>query len=57
MACKKAIKGNRELSVAEMETLVENVLMLDDINTCPHGRPITVKMSKYSIEKQFKRIV
>ncbi len=57
MACKKAIKGNRELSRAEMEALVENVLMMDDINTCPHGRPITVKMSKYSIEKQFKRIV
>ena len=57
MACKKAIKGNRELSMPEMETLVENVLAMEDINTCPHGRPITVKMSKYSLEKQFKRIV
>lgn len=57
MACKKAIKGNRELSMPAMETLVENVLAMEDINTCPHGRPITVKMSKYSLEKQFKRIV
>ncbi len=57
MACKKAIKGNRELSMPEMEALVEKVLAMDDINTCPHGRPITVKMSKYSLEKQFKRIV
>ena len=57
MACKKAIKGNRELSMLEMETLVEKVLAMDNINTCPHGRPITVKMSKYSLEKQFKRIV
>ncbi len=57
MACKRAIKGNRELSMAEMQALVEKVLKLDDINTCPHGRPITVKMSKYSLEKQFKRIV
>ena len=57
MACKKAIKGNRELSIKEMEILVEKVVNMKDINTCPHGRPIMVKMSKYSLEKQFKRIV
>lgn len=57
MACKRAVKGNRDLSVAEMESLVERVLAMPDINTCPHGRPIMTKMSKYSLEKQFKRIV
>ena len=57
MACKKAIKGNRELGVKEMEVLVEKVVNMKDINTCPHGRPIMVKMSKYSLEKQSKRIV
>ena len=57
MACKKAIKGNRELGIKEMEALVEKVVNMKDINTCPHGRPIMVKMSKYSLEKQFKRIV
>jgi len=57
MACKRAIKANHELSAKEMETLVEKVLALKDINTCPHGRPIMIKMSKYSLEKQFKRIV
>ena len=57
MACKRAVKGNRELSMPEMESLVERVLAMPDINTCPHGRPIMTKMSKYSLEKQFKRIV
>ncbi len=57
MACKRAIKANHELSKNEMEILVEKVLSLKDINTCPHGRPIMIKMSKYSLEKQFKRIV
>ncbi|MBQ7900534.1 MAG: DNA mismatch repair endonuclease MutL [Clostridia bacterium] len=57
MACKRAVKGNRELSMPEMESLVERVLAMTDINTCPHGRPIMTKMSKYSLEKQFKRIV
>ncbi len=57
MACKRAIKANHELSLKEMEVLVEKVLSLKDINTCPHGRPIMIKMSKYSLEKQFKRIV
>ena len=58
IACKKALKGNKTLSIDEMKRLCERVLSLGDgINTCPHGRPIMIKMSKYSLEKQFKRIV
>lgn len=57
MACKRAVKGNHELSKQEIESLCERVLSLPDINTCPHGRPIMTKMSKYQLEKQFKRIV
>ena len=57
VACKKAIKGNRHLTDVEMESLVEDVFKLGAINTCPHGRPICVKMTKYELEKQFKRIV
>ncbi len=57
IACKKALKGNRILSTKEMEILYERVKALDNINTCPHGRPIEIKMTKYQIEKQFKRIV
>ena len=58
IACKKALKGNSVLSEKEQKALAEKVLSLGEgINTCPHGRPIMIKMTKYSLEKQFKRIV
>lgn len=57
IACKSAVKANMAMSKIEMETLVRNVLRLKNINTCPHGRPIIVTMSKKEIEKEFKRIV
>ena len=57
MACKRAIKGNTRLSVKEMEALCEKVFAFDSINTCPHGRPIMTSMTKYELEKNFKRIV
>ena len=57
MACKRAVKGNHALSQKEAESLLERLLALKDINTCPHGRPIMIEMSKYQLEKQFKRIV
>lgn len=57
VACKRAVKGNHALTKPEMERLCERVLALPGINTCPHGRPIMIKMSKTELEKQFKRIV
>lgn len=57
IACKAAIKANKKLSEKEMESLIREVFSLEGVSTCPHGRPITVKMSKYQIEKMFKRIV
>lgn len=57
MACKRAIKGNTHLGMAEMEALCEKVFAFDSINTCPHGRPIMTSMTKYELEKNFKRIV
>ena len=57
IACKSAVKANMKMSAAEMETLVRYVLRLKNINTCPHGRPIIITMSKKEIEKEFKRIV
>ena len=57
MACKKALKGNTKLGAREMEALCEKVLSFDSINTCPHGRPIMTSMTKYELEKNFKRIV
>lgn len=57
MACKAAVKGNMSLSVAEMEALIDELLDLEDPYHCPHGRPTIISMSKYELEKKFKRIV
>lgn len=57
MSCKAAVKGNDELSSAEMDELIEELLTLDNPYNCPHGRPTIISMSKYEIEKKFKRIV
>ncbi len=57
IACRGAVKANAVLSHSEMKTLLDEVFSLNGINTCPHGRPITVEFTKSFIEKQFKRIV
>ena len=57
IACKAAVKANHALSFEEQKNLAERVLDFDNINTCPHGRPITISMSKKELEKLFKRIV
>lgn len=57
ISCKAAIKANMEISEMEMDSLVRKVFNLKNINTCPHGRPIVISMSKKEIEKDFKRIV
>ncbi len=57
IACKAAIKANHSLSLIEMEALVKRIYSLKNINTCPHGRPIMISMSKTKIEKEFGRIV
>ncbi len=57
MACKAAVKGNHQMSFQEMEALIEELLSLDNPYHCPHGRPTIISMSKYEIEKKFKRIV
>lgn len=57
MACKAAVKGNNSLSRQEAELLIEQLLELDNPYNCPHGRPTIISMSKYEVEKKFKRIV
>lgn len=57
MACKASVKGNMKMSRAEMEELIDELLTLDNPYNCPHGRPTIISMSKYEIEKKFKRIV
>lgn len=57
MACKAAVKGNNTLTYEEADQLIEQLLELDNPYNCPHGRPTIISMSKYEIEKKFKRIV
>lgn len=57
MACKAAVKGNHSLSEAEAGALIDELLKLEDPYHCPHGRPTIISMTKYEIEKKFKRIL
>lgn len=57
IACKGAVKANMHLHESEIKQLLDNIFALPEINTCPHGRPITIAFTKDFIEKQFKRIV
>ena len=56
-ACKAAIKANDENSPAELSEIVRRVLEDDNIRYCPHGRPVVFKLTKYELDKQFRRIV
>ena len=57
MSCKAAVKGNSRLSAAEVETLIGELLELENPYHCPHGRPTIIAMTKRELEKKFKRIV
>jgi DNA mismatch repair protein MutL len=57
MSCKAAVKGNHTLSLPEIEALIDELLTLENPYNCPHGRPTIISMSKYELEKKFKRIV
>lgn len=57
MSCKAAVKGNNTLSYKEAHELLSKLMSLDNPFNCPHGRPTMIKMSKYELEKKFKRIV
>ena len=53
---KAAVKGNNKLSFKEADTLIEQLLQAKNPYTCPHGRPTIISLSKYELEKKFKRI-
>ncbi len=57
MACKAAVKGNDKLTYEEAEALINKLLNLVNPFTCPHGRPTIIELTKYELEKKFKRIV
>ncbi len=56
-ACRAAIKSGHDTTLPEMEELVRHLLLHDEIKSCPHGRPVAVQLTKYELEKLFKRIV
>ena len=57
MSCKAAVKGNNKLSEAEVNKLIDELLTLENPYNCPHGRPTIISMSKYELEKKFKRVL
>ena len=57
MACKAAVKGNQKMSFQEMDSLMDQLLELENPYQCPHGRPTIISMTKRELEKKFKRIV
>ena len=57
LSCKAAVKGNTTLSVREAESLIDELLTLENPYHCPHGRPTIVTMSRQELDRKFKRIV
>ena len=55
VACKAAIKAGWKNDEKELLAVAEAVMAREDLKHCPHGRPIAVKLTKYEIEKMFKR--
>ena len=57
MACKSAIRANDRNSIEELQALAERVCGDESIRHCPHGRPVMFTMTKYNLERQFRRRV
>ncbi|HHX55235.1 MAG TPA: DNA mismatch repair protein MutL, partial [Clostridiales bacterium] len=57
IACKAAVKGNQKLSTKEVHVLINSLLELENPYHCPHGRPTMILLSKYELEKRFKRVL
>ena len=56
VACKAAIKAGWDTDEKELQKLVEAVLS-GQVKYCPHGRPVSILLSRKDLDKQFKRIV
>ena len=55
MSCKHAIKANQYVDMKEIEQLIQDLRRCDNPFHCPHGRPTTVFLTNYDLEKLFKR--
>ena len=56
LACTSAIKAGHTIKMIEIDTLLNDLRRTEQPFTCPHGRPVIIKMSKYEVEKRFKRV-
>lgn len=56
VSCKAAIKGGWKTSMEELQSLCNRVLSDPEVTCCPHGRPVTVRLTKYELDKMFKRV-
>lgn len=56
VACKAAIKAGKATSLTELQDLCDRVLGDDNVRSCPHGRPTMVRLTKYELDKLFKRV-
>ncbi len=56
VSCKAAIKGGWKTSMEELQSLCDRVLSDPEVTCCPHGRPVTVRLTKYELDKMFKRV-
>lgn len=57
MSCKAAVKGNQKYTCTEAQDLIDQLMKLENPYHCPHGRPTIISMTKYDLEKKFKRIL
>ena len=56
VACKAAIKAGKPTSMTELQDLCDRVLSDENVRSCPHGRPTMVRLTKYELDKLFKRV-
>ena len=56
VACKAAIKAGWDTHPKELEAVVDAVIS-GQVRYCPHGRPVSVTLTRKELDKQFKRIV
>ena len=54
-SCKAAIKAGREYVDGHIEWIVEQLMKIEDITFCPHGRPVAMELSKRNLDYQFER--
>ena len=57
MACKASVKAGDRIQREQMDTILDELLTLDNPYHCPHGRPTVFSVERYELEKRFKRVV